>query len=240
MKKLTNVDIIARLTKLYNNKYDLSMVNYTGPNDKLTLICPIHGKWAKMAQKIFGHGKSKVRGCPKCSFVDAVKNRSYNKLKTTSQFIAESKQKHSNVYDYSLVNYVNTDTKVDIKCPSHGIFKQLPWGHLKYGCRACGVHKSNIEKQWIQSLNIPTLITQHSIPEFNFTVDGYDPVTNTIYEFYGDYWHGNPEKFDSAKINTKTPKQKTFGQLYSDTIAREKILKDAGYNIVSIWESNYR
>jgi len=240
MKKLTNTDIIARLNKLYNNKYDLSKVNYTGQNNKLTLICPIHGAWSKMAQKILGHGKSKIAGCPKCNFKTAVKNRSYNRLKTTEQFINQAIQKHNDIYDYSLVNYINTDTKIDIICPSHGLFRQLPWGHLKYGCRACGIHKSNVEKVWIKSLNISTLITQHTISRFNFTVDGYDPITNTIYEFYGDYWHGNPKKFASNKINTRTPKQKTFGQLYEDTLAREQLLKNAGYNIVSIWESDYR
>lgn len=27
-----------------------------------------------------------------------------------------------------------------------------------------------------------------------FKVDGFDPIINTIYEFYGDFWHGNPKK----------------------------------------------
>lgn len=26
----------------------------------------------------------------------------------------------------------------------------------------------------------------------NFTVDGYDEVNNTVYEFHGCYWHGCP------------------------------------------------
>ena len=32
----------------------------------------------------------------------------------------------------------------------------------------------------------------------------------------------------------------TFGKLYEDTIARENILKNAGYKIVSVWESDIR
>ena len=240
MKKLTNDDIIARLETIYNKKYDLSKVSYTGANGKITLICPIHGEWSKMAQKILAYGESKISGCPKCNFKSAVKNRAYNKLKDTNQFITESIQKHGDRYDYSLVNYINTDTKVNIICPSHGLFRQLPWGHLKYGCKQCGIHKSQIENEWLNSLNIPSMIKQYRVPDLNFIVDGFDPLTNTIYEFYGDYWHGNPAKFSSEKINTRTPKKKTFGQLYVDTINRENILRNAGYNIVSIWESEYR
>ena len=27
-----------------------------------------------------------------------------------------------------------------------------------------------------------------------YYVDGFEPKTNTVYEFNGDYWHGNPER----------------------------------------------
>lgn len=235
MPKLTNETIIQRLMLLYNNKYDLSLVNYTGMNNKIILVCEKHGAWSRMAQKeLIGNG------CPKCNYENMPKNRTYNRLKTPEEFIQQAKKVHGDIYDYSLVNYKNGDTKIDIVCPSHGTFTQLPWGHLKYGCRSCNIHTSKIEKKWLKSLGIPTLIQQYKIPNLNFTVDGFDPVTNTIYEFYGDYWHGNPNKFVADKINTRTPKQKTFGQLYNDTITRETILEDAGYNIVSVWESDIR
>jgi hypothetical protein len=161
-------------------------------------------------------------------------------LKTTNEFISEAKEFHGNIYDYSLVEYKNTDTKVSIICPVHGEFQQRPWMHLKYGCRACGVHKSRVEKEWLKSLNISSLRLQFRIPNTNITVDGYDPITNTVYEFYGDYWHGNPLKFPSDKVNVSTAKKKTFGQLYQETMDREKKIKDLGYNLSVIWESDYR
>jgi hypothetical protein len=39
-------------------------------------------------------------------------------------------------------------------------------------------------------------------------VDGYDENTNTVYEYLGDYWHGNPEKFYPKDINRDC--KKTF------------------------------
>lgn len=233
-KKLTTSLVVERLFKLYGNKYDLSAVNYTGIKNKITLICPKHGPWVRMAEKEFIGA-----GCPRCNYENMPKNRSYNRLKTNEEFIQQAKLVHGNIYDYTLVKYKNTDTKIQIICPSHGIFEQLPWGHLKYGCRSCNVHKSKIEKEWLKSFKNNNLIFQYQLPDLKITVDGYDPLTNTVYEFYGDYWHGNPKKFDQSKINTRTPKQKTFGQLYRDTLEREKSIKKAGYNLVSIWEDDY-
>ena len=65
-----------------------------------------------------------------------------------------------------------------------------------------------------------------------YNLDAYDPITNTIYEFYGDYWHGNPKVFDPNSYN-KTCK-KYHGELYMKTLKKEEILKRAGYNIISI------
>lgn len=67
--------------------------------------------------------------------------------------------------------------------------------------------------------------------------DAIDYHTNTIYEFYSDYWHGNLECFDSNAINGSNGK--TFGQLYRETLDREARLKEAGFNLITIWESQW-
>ena len=42
------------------------------------------------------------------------------------QFISKSNIIHNGKYDYSLVEYINTNTKVSIICPNHGVFNQTP------------------------------------------------------------------------------------------------------------------
>ena len=62
--------------------------------------------------------------------------------KTTNQFILEAKIIHGNKYDYSLVDYQNTDKKIKIICPEHGEFEQTPYKHLKgQGCKSCSYKK---------------------------------------------------------------------------------------------------
>lgn len=58
---------------------------------------------------------------------------------TQEEFIRRAKEVHGDKYDYSKVEYANTNTKVCIICPTHGEFWQLPIPHFKgAGCTKCG------------------------------------------------------------------------------------------------------
>ena len=66
---------------------------------------------------------------------------------------------------------------------------------------------------------------------------GYDPKTNTIYEFLGDYWHGNPKVHDFDKVNLNTGV--SFKELNQKTFERFDEIKKLGYNIKYVWENEY-
>lgn len=70
---------------------------------------------------------------------------------TTEEFISKAKLIHGDKYDYGKVNYINTLTKINIICPIHGIFEQIPNYHLSgCGCKKCGLDK--VKKNNKQSL----------------------------------------------------------------------------------------
>jgi len=57
----------------------------------------------------------------------------------TENFKIKANNKHSNKYEYSLVDYINQTQKVVIICPIHGEFKQTPKSHIQgKGCLLCG------------------------------------------------------------------------------------------------------
>lgn len=57
---------------------------------------------------------------------------------TTEQIIKQFKSKHGDTFDYSLVDYVHSQTKVKIICRTHGVFEQLVGMHRKgQGCAKC-------------------------------------------------------------------------------------------------------
>ena len=64
------------------------------------------------------------------------------KRSNTEEFIRRAKIVHGDKYDYSQVEYVNSDTHVKIICPVHGLFLQTPYTHLTgSGCKECGFKK---------------------------------------------------------------------------------------------------
>ena len=106
---------------------------------------------------------------------------------------------------------------------------------------------SKISLKWLDYLsNKNNIFIQHannlgekiiSYKNKKYKCDGYCKYNNTIYEFYGDFWHGNPKLF---KQDDYHPIRKIkYGEIYAETIERENILKNMGYNVVSIWESEF-
>jgi len=62
-----------------------------------------------------------------------------SKKLTTIEYIIKSKKVHGDKYDYSLVEYKNSTSKVKIICPKHGVFEQLSRNHINnnQGCPSC-------------------------------------------------------------------------------------------------------
>lgn len=78
---------------------------------------------------------------------------------------------------------------------------------------------------------------QFKIPGTNFRVDGYCRETNTIYEFLGDYWHGNPEKYKPEMVNKNC--NEPFKNLYGETLKRFEIIATGGFKIKFVWENDF-
>jgi len=126
---------IQKAKEKHNNKYDYSLVNYINNYIKVKIICSKHGEFL---QRPNDHLSDK--GCPKCN--GGVKLN-------CEEFIEKAKIKHSDKYDYSLVDYINSITNVKIICSIHGIFKQKPANHLR-GCicqKCAAIKKANNRKK---------------------------------------------------------------------------------------------
>lgn len=70
---------------------------------------------------------------------------------TVEEFIQKAKLIHGDKYNYSKVNYKNNKKKVEIICPIHGSFFQIPSNHFRnQGCSECGKEKEK-ENKFIKS-----------------------------------------------------------------------------------------
>ena len=132
-QELTLETFIIKANKKHNLFYNYESFNYNGSNKKSIIICPNHGEFLQTP----GNHLS-GQGCPSCGREKTISST----LKTEEIFISKAKEIHGNIYNYDLVEYSNTTTKVKIVCPTHGEFLQTPQKHLHgQGCSKCGLKK---------------------------------------------------------------------------------------------------
>jgi hypothetical protein len=101
--------------------------------------------------------------------------------------------------------------------------KQLDSGKAKF--------VSKNETKWLDSLNVP--VRQKWLEDIRYSVDGFDPSTNTVFLYHGRFWHGCPVKFDPEMIHPILKIK--MKQLYDRTIMIENRIRLAGYNLITIW-----
>jgi len=218
---------IKKANSIHKNKYDYSKVEYITSKTKVKIICPVHGEFLQ-------NSAAHLRGqqCFRCNGTVPL---------SQLEFVTRCNIIHKNVYDYSLVHFRGTKHFINIICPKHGVFKQKASKHIydKTGCPKCVAKFSKKERKWIKSFNNKNIKVNHTLffKSKRIVVDGFNKETNTIYEFYGDFWHGNPDKYDPNDINPMT--KTTFGELYSKTQTREAFLIKKGYKIIKIWENDW-
>jgi very-short-patch-repair endonuclease len=180
-------EFIEKAKKIHGDKYDYSKVNYNKSDEKVEIICPIHGSFFQTPNKhLLG------RRCPKC----ATESMVGLKTKSYEDFVKEAKKVHGNKYKYDEFEYKNRHTPTKILCPIHGSFLQSPANHIKgQGCPVCRESKG---EKLINDLLLDKkveFIRQHKFVDCTnklkygacrkLPFDFYLPKLNTVIEYDG-------------------------------------------------------
>lgn len=236
-KTITNEDFIKRSKEIHGDKYDYSKTNYINGRLDITIICKIHGEFQQKGSNHF------TSGCRRCADdLHASKSRL-----TTPEYIERARKIWGDIYDYSKANYINSNIKVTIICQKHGEFTKIPHDHLNGGgCQKCKPPKhSKLSIQWLKYRMIMDNVDiqysenggEHKIANSLYYADGYNEETNTIYEFLGSYWHGDPSVYAPDKVNKHN--NISFGELYQNTLKKREHCLQNGYNVIECWESEW-
>jgi hypothetical protein len=192
--KKTFKEHIKECRLVHRNKYEYK--EPSGHYDiftKIMIKCPKHG-WFK--QTIDSHKRG--NGCPDCGLEKRVEKTKI----TYDAYIKIMKLIHDNFYKYpkhqDLIDGVYT--KIKIRCPKHGWFKQSLNNHKKgHGCPKCTIGTSKAEEEissWLKSIGIKNIKNNY---KFNyegrrFEIDVYLPDFNLGIEHDGLYWHSDQLK----------------------------------------------
>ena len=194
-KRRSISEVIDAANEVHNGKYDYSLITeYKNDRIKYPIICPEHGVFY---QTMNNHIKAR-QGCPVCG-----RNRCDEARKDTFEdFVRKARLTHGDKYEYLDNNYVNTDTKIGITCPVHGVFYMEPGNHIfGQGCPKCFKDKSGVEKELFEY--IQSLLPSVEVEENNRTIlngkeiDVYIPSLKLGFEMNGLIWHS--DKFDTDK-----------------------------------------
>lgn len=239
-QRSTNEEFIKKAKDIHGDTYDYSLVEYIDNSTNVTLICKIHGYFKIQPSN---HLYFENYGCKSCGYE---RTRDKNRL-SHDVFIKRVNMVYGDLYDYSKSVYQGYYTPLIIICKKHGEFEIEPCYHFKgAGCYSCNNQSSKPAREWlsvIQSGLKNTLHTndsaygEYTIPTTKFRADGYNPLTKTIYEFHGSFWHGDPLLFSHDMINPKTCT--TMGELYQKTQVKKQTCIELGYKYVEIWESTW-
>ena len=132
-------DLISDIRKVHGDKFPLDDIDYVKSSVKITLTCKIHDEFS-----ITPNALLKGHGCPKCG----IEKRSSATRHAKSFFIKRATKKHKGFYIYDLVDYINSNTKVKIICPLHGVFEQAPSNHVAgQCCPICATKRVGVEQR---------------------------------------------------------------------------------------------
>lgn len=179
--------LIEKFNLVHNNAYDYSNIqSYQNIKQLVTIVCKEHGSFE---QRVTNHIQG--AGCQKCGVIKAAQSNSSFPIVTTESLIAEFKQVHGDIYDYSKTNYVNFKTKVAITCRKHGIFMQRSRCHASgKGCPICRSSKGESRIREFFKENNVDFVEQYPIFKNPKTgsylrADFYLPSFNTCIEYDG-------------------------------------------------------
>lgn len=233
---------IIKARETHGDKFNYDKIrncHIKGVNSRVPIICnDCKYEWFP---RIGNHINGKY-SCPSCS------NKEPWSL---NRFLSKAKETHGDKYNYSLITFEMIETgesKIPIICNKC----QITWNPMirdhingRTGCPICSASRgfSNAQIDWLETImqaehiDIKYALSlggEYIIPTIG-KVDGYCRETNTVYEFHGDFWHGNPNKFDQ---NIQHPIcRKTYGELYAKTLERDQNIRDLGYNLIVKWET---
>lgn len=143
-KKKTKEEFIEEANLVHDNIFDYSKVNYKGGKVKVIIICnnghefeqiPNNHLRGKACKRCFEDRRNKIKE-------ERIKNKTNNKKsqeELNSNFKQKGVKKHGDNFNYDLVHYVDSTTKVRLICKRNNhTFEQSPTNHIQgFGCIYC-------------------------------------------------------------------------------------------------------
>lgn len=128
------------------NAFKIEILSENKQNFELVLLEKMFIKLYKSNSSLFGYNKTEGGEKDYKFSEETCLKISLSQRANQEDVIKQFKKVHGDKYDYSKMEYINCDTKIEIICPVHGSFWQSPWGHRhKNGCTVCSGRQTDTQ-----------------------------------------------------------------------------------------------
>lgn len=253
-RRLMQADVLQRFKNVHGDRYDYSRVKYEGAKVPVEIICLKHGSFFQTPEKhMLG------QNCPLCT---------KSHMDTKASFIEKARKVHGDLYDYSKVEYVNSQTKVCIIDPEYGEFWQMPYAHVAgRGHWLRRAEKTNAVKRLHHTFHVSkpenkayellckkfgheNVQRQYSSEEYPFSCDFYIEsyhlyVEMNLYVSHGFHWF-DANNADDMAILKKWQAKAVDSALYAKMIyvwteldlRKRRTAQDNDLNYVVFWKND--
>lgn len=133
--KLSQEEVLKQFKETHGDSYNYDKVIYVDNLTYVEIYCNKHKKYFNQTPKEHKKGS----GCYDCGRERQIESAKKGK----DRFIEELIEIYGDVFDLSKLDYVNTETYVELGCKNHGVFKKKPKDLLVgQGCKKCKLEKS--------------------------------------------------------------------------------------------------
>lgn len=129
----TKDEFIKLAATKFENKYDYSQAQYINNRTKVTIICPIHGKFEQRPEDHL----STLTGCATCGSKQSHKSQTLSEKEVIERF----KEYHNENFNYNKFKYVTMHTRAIVTCNRcNSDITVTPNNHLKRDCPNCSYY----------------------------------------------------------------------------------------------------
>ena len=194
---LNQQSFLDRAIKKHEDLYDYSKTTVLSKHDKVIIICRIHAEFHQLpGNHISG------QGCPDCAQINRTQSQRYS----TKEFIESVRLIHKEKYDYSKVNYINSQTKVEIICLIHGSFKMKANSHFNgQGCPICGRISANLNIALDYSVFLKRAEKIHN-NQYTYNEESYINYTSKLNIYCNEHGYFSQTPHSHISMKTGCPK----------------------------------
>ncbi len=194
--ELTKEDILDRFKEKTGN-FEILQIKGFGGDAELTIKC--HDCSRKDFTVKMTNTYTKDYACGVC---ERQKSEEYRKSqvrryyknsidKRFKDWLKRAIEFHDDKYDYSLVNFISSNDKIEIICPIHGRFWQTPSNHLNRECRKCadgnlhGLYSNRFFERFPEKRLVPAIFYYIKIDHDNHSFYKIGITKNSIKHRFG-------------------------------------------------------